>query len=94
MSDLNAVAPARSDLPKGDRITLYDHQHMVTYLSLLYAAGKGTRVEDMACEILRLAPDLDPIISRSIVEDHLARARWLAISGYKHLLESKTDIAS
>lgn len=73
-------------------LTPYDRQHLATYLSLLYAEGQGTSIEDMAREILSLAPDLDPVTRRSIVEEHLARARWLATSGYKHLLENEADI--
>lgn len=90
MSDLETVAHTCSGLPKGDHITPYDRQHLATYLSLLHAEGEGVSIEDMAREILGL--DLDPAASRSIVEEHLARARWLAASGHKHLLGSETDI--
>jgi hypothetical protein len=76
--------------PKATQLT-YDRQ-VLCDLPLLYAEGQGTSIENMASEILCLAPDRDPDTSLRIVESHLRRARWLATSGLKHRLDSEMDI--
>jgi hypothetical protein len=74
-----------------DHITPYDRAHMAIYLSLLHASGEGLTSDEMARSILGLDPKTDPDGARAITENHLARARWLATIGCKHLLESETD---
>lgn len=80
-----------SDELSEDRITPYDRAQMATYLSLLHASGEGLTLDEMAQAILGLDPKTDPHGARAITENHLARARWLATTGSKHLLEIKTD---
>lgn len=74
-----------------DHITPYDRAHLATYLSLLHASGEGLTLDEMAHAILGLDPKTDPDGARAITETHLARARWLATMGRKHLLEIETD---
>lgn len=89
MSELETAAVPWSVLPKGDQLTPFDRTHLAIYLSLLHASGEGFSSDRMAREILGLSADLDPVTSRSIVEAHLSRARWLANRGYKLLLEDR-----
>lgn len=93
IANISQKSNVMSDLPNDDRITLYDRDQMGVYLSLLYAAGEGISIEAMAREILGLDPDKDPNRAIATVESHLARARWLAGSGYKLLLESEPESA-
>lgn len=81
----------RREPPNRADITPYDRAHMATYLSLLHASGEGLTLDEMVRDILGLDPKTDPDGARAITENHLARARWLATTGRKHLLESETD---
>jgi hypothetical protein len=81
----------KEDVPKQANITPYDRAHLATYLSLLHASGEGLTLDEMARAILGLDPKVDPDGARAITENHLARARWLATTGRKHLLEIETD---
>lgn len=91
MANREIVVPLHWGLLEGDRITLYDRAHMATYLSLLHASGEGLTLDEMARDILCLDPNNDPDGARAITESHLARARWLATTGRRSLLESETD---
>jgi len=70
-------------------MTSYDRVHLATYLSLLYGAGEGHSEERMALNILGIDAKREPNRARDVLRGHLERARWLANSGYKHLLEDK-----
>jgi hypothetical protein len=76
--------------PMSEGVTLYDREHFATYLSLLYAAGEGHSDEMMALGILGINPALEPERATRALDSHLKRARWLADSGYKFLLESRS----
>lgn len=88
-SDPKGGPPAHSKAPSADYITDYDRNHLGTYLSLLYAAGEGHSDEKMSLDVLGIDPVLEPDRARHTLHSHLERARWLAKSGYKHLLESR-----
>ncbi len=82
------IAPSIDDeAPSPDHITDYDRAHFATYLSLLYAAGEGENDQEMARNILRIDPEMEPQRAHQALESHLKRARWLAESGYQSLLE-------
>jgi hypothetical protein len=74
--------------PESESITNYDRHHLATYLSLLYAADEGESDHEMARNILRIDPEKEPHRARQALESHLKRARWLAESGYRSLLEA------
>lgn len=74
--------------PDHEGITPYDRAHFATYLSLLYASGEGQSEEEMAREILGIDPVADAERARRTLDRHLSRARWLAESGYRDLLQS------
>ena len=74
--------------PEQDGITAYDRAHFATYLSLLYATGEGQSEEEIAREILGIDPVAEAERARRTLGSHLSRARWLAESGYRALLQS------
>lgn len=82
--------------PVSETITDYDRAHFVTYLSLLYATGEGHSEEKMSLDVLGIDPAREPDRARHTLRNHLERARWLAKSGYKFLLEDapSEDISS
>jgi hypothetical protein len=67
-------------------LTLYDHEHTVTYLRLLDADAEGADWREVARIVLHLDPVREPMRARKAFESHLARAKWMAGHGYKHLL--------
>jgi hypothetical protein len=64
-----------------------DEQHLAVYLRLLMAEEKGADW----CEVVRVIFGLDPtqerIRAKTVHDSHLARARWMTRTGFRHLLE-------
>lgn len=85
-----ATPPAdiADEAPLSDAITPYDEAHFVVYLRLLDAEADGADWREAAKVILRLDPAADPEHARRCWESHLQRARWMAKSGYRRLLEA------
>ncbi|MTV19112.1 MULTISPECIES: DUF2285 domain-containing protein [Bradyrhizobium] len=77
------VADLAPDVPQ---LTPYDEQHAVTYLRLLDAEADGADWRDVARIVLCIDPVLEPDRARRAFESHLARAKWAARHGYRHLL--------
>ncbi len=67
-------------------LTPYDEDHLITYLRLLDAESDDADWTEVARVILHIDPDKEPDRARAAWTTHLARAHWLAKSGYKHLL--------
>lgn len=84
---MNRQASLLTEPPVSESITPYDRAHFAIYLSLLYAAGEGHSEEKMALDVLGIDPAGEPDRARHTLRSHLERARWLAKSGYKFLLE-------
>jgi hypothetical protein len=72
--------------PDSHILTGYDEVHLVTYLRLLDAAADDADWREVARIVLHIDPEAEPEKARRSWESHLARARWIAKSGYKHLL--------
>ncbi|MCW2249294.1 hypothetical protein M2352_004954 [Azospirillum fermentarium] len=81
-------APVFDVAPTGEALTDYDRLHLVTYLRLLDAAADGADPDEVARIVLRIDPDEEPERARRAHASHLARARWMTESGYRHLLVS------
>lgn len=82
--------PAFQDCPpQTERVSSYDERHFVTYLRLLEAAKEGADWREVASVIFGLDADADPVRARTVHDSHLARARWMTESGYRHLLEPR-----
>jgi hypothetical protein len=81
-------ATLRDAPPEAMQPTDYDWIHRIAYLRLLDAAADGADWRDAAKIVLDLDPDAEPERVHAIWEAHLARARWMTESGYKHYLTS------
>jgi len=67
-------------------LTAYDEQHLVTYLRLLDADADGADWREVAKVVLHIDPAREPDRARTAFDSHQARAKWMAASGYRHLL--------
>jgi hypothetical protein len=76
--------------PTAPILTEYDEQHLVTYLRLLDAAADRADWKEVARTVLHIDVAHEPDRARRAWETHLARARWIAEYGYRHLLRGGT----
>lgn len=72
--------------PTDAALTAYDEQHLVTYLRLLDADADEADWREVARIVLHIDPVREPDRARTAFDSHLARAQWMAASGYRHLL--------
>jgi hypothetical protein len=81
--------PDVADLaPTEPVLTAYDEEHIVTYMRLLDANAEDADWREVARIVLHIDPDQEPDRARGAFESHLARAKWMAKEGYRHLLRS------
>ena len=78
--------PISDTAPSAGALTSYDEQHLVTYLRLLDADAEGADWHEVALIVLHIDPAREPERARRAWDSHLARARWMTESGYRHLL--------
>ena len=79
--------PPVSDIAPTELVlTGYDEEHLITYLRLLDADADGADWREVANIVLHIDPDREPDRARRAWESHLARAKWMTESGYRHLL--------
>jgi hypothetical protein len=79
--------PAFEDRPPtSSELTPYDERHLVTYLRLLDAAEEDADWREAVRIIFGLDPAREPDRARVVHDSHLARARWMTETGYRHLL--------
>jgi hypothetical protein len=69
--------------PSSATLTVYDEEHIVTYLRMLDADAEGANWRDVARIVLHLDPDREPDRARKAFESHLSRAKWMSGHGYK-----------
>lgn len=82
--------PAFQDRPPlTERVSAYDERHLVTYIRLLDADEDGADLREVVQIIFGLDAAQEPERARSIHDSHLARARWMTETGYRHLLEPR-----
>ena len=72
--------------PTDPRLTPYDQQHLVTYLRLLDADAEGADWREVAKIVLHIDPVRGPARAKLAFDTHLARAKWMTVHGYRHLL--------
>lgn len=70
--------------PSGRILTVYDEQHVVTYIRLLEAEKEGAHWKEVARIVLHIDPEREPDRARNAYLTHLARAKW--ITEYARLL--------
>ena len=76
--------------PIVEHITDYDKRHLVTYLRLLDAANEQADWREVVQVIFGLDAALERERAQQVHDRHLARARWMTRSGYRHLLTQAT----
>ena len=72
--------------PSGSALTVYDEEHIITYLRMLDANAEGADWREVARIVLHLDPDREPDRARRAFESHLSRAKWMTEHGYRLLL--------
>jgi hypothetical protein len=72
--------------PDEPTLTPYDEQHAVTYVRLLDAEKAHADWHEVVRIVLHIDPVAEPTRARGAYESHLARAKWVARHGYRHLL--------
>ena len=72
--------------PSGPVLTVYDEQHVVTYMRILAAESDGADWQEVARVVLHIDPEREPVRARNAFDSHLARAKWMTEHGYRHLL--------
>ena len=73
--------------PDSADLTDYDQSHIATYLRLLDAADDGADWHEVVRIIFGVDATQEAARARVIYDSHLARARWMTQSGYRHLLK-------
>lgn len=82
--------PAFQDRPPlTERVNAYDERHLVTYIRLLDADEDGADWREVVQIIFGIDADQEPERARIVHDNHLARARWMTETGYRHLLEPR-----
>jgi hypothetical protein len=80
------IPPFDDEPPQTDRVGPYDERHLVTYLTLLDAAEAGANWREVAEVVFGLDVERDADRAKRVHDSHLARARWMTETGYRHLL--------
>ena len=75
--------------PESTGLTPYDERHLATYLRLLDADEEGADWKEAVRIIFGLDADREAQRARIVYDSHLARARWMTQSGYRHLLHPR-----
>lgn len=82
--------PANPDVadvaPTDCVLTVYDEEHIITYLRMLDADAEGADWREVAKLVLQIDPQLEPERARRAFDTHLHRAKWMTEQGYRHLL--------
>ena len=81
------MTPAFEDMaPDSADLTDYDRAHIKLYMRLLDAAADGADWREAVEVLFGIDPNLEPERARKVHDSHLARARWMTHTGYRHLL--------
>ena len=80
------IEPYDETAPTGDELTEYDREHVKLYMRLLDAADDGADWREVVEILFGIDLAREPQRARRIHDSHLARARWMTRSGYRHLL--------
>jgi Uncharacterized conserved protein (DUF2285) len=79
--------PEVADLAPSDPVlTVYDEEHIITYLRMLDADEDGADWRDVSRLVLHIDPVREADRARRAFDSHLSRARWMTQEGYRHLL--------
>jgi hypothetical protein len=81
-----AITAFEDRAPDASHVTEYDERHFRTYWRLLDAAGENADWCEAVRIIFGIDPEAEPDRARLVHDSHLARARWMAETGYRHYL--------
>jgi hypothetical protein len=81
-------SPVADRAPSADFLTNYDREHLTIYVRLLDAEAEGADWMEVACVVFAIDPAQEPARARAAWESHLARAKWMTLRGYRHLLSA------
>ncbi|HWL19182.1 MAG TPA: DUF2285 domain-containing protein [Bradyrhizobium sp.] len=84
-----ATPPFDDHPPLTERVNAYDERHFATYVRLLDADEEGADWREAVLIIFGLDPVKEPDRAKIVHDSHLARARWMTETGYRHLLEPR-----
>jgi len=82
-----AIAAFEDRAPDSCHVTDYDERHHRTYWRLLDAAAENADWQEVVHIVFGIDPTSEPERARTIYETHLARARWMSETGYRHYLK-------
>ncbi|SDD07013.1 Uncharacterized conserved protein [Bradyrhizobium brasilense] len=85
------IDPFEDTAPSGVELTAYDRVHVKLYMRLLDAAGDGADWREAVQVLFGIDPECEPERARHVHDSHLARARWMTHSGYRHLLRGSPN---
>jgi hypothetical protein len=72
--------------PTDSVLTVYDEEHIITYLRMLDADAEGADWREVARLVLHIDPECEHDRARRAFDTHLVRAKWMTEHGYRHLL--------
>lgn len=86
------MTPAFEDMaPDSADLTDYDRAHIKLYMRLLDAAADGANWREAVEVLFGIDPAQEPERACKVHDSHLARARWMTHTGYRHLLRDASD---
>ncbi|SDD06922.1 Uncharacterized conserved protein [Bradyrhizobium brasilense] len=85
------IDPFEDTAPSGAELTAYDRTHVKLYMRLLDAAADGADWREAVQVLFGIDPEREPERARHVHDSHLARARWMAHSGYRRLLRGSPN---
>lgn len=84
------IEPFDDAAPTGDDLTDYDRSHVKLYMRLFDADADGADWREVVKILFGIDPVKEPQRAKRVHDSHLARARWMTRTGYRHLLR-KSD---
>lgn len=85
------IDPFEDSAPSGQELTDYDKSHIKLYMRLLDAAADGADWQEAVGVLFGIDPIREPDRARHVHDSHLARARWMTHTGYRHLLRESRN---
>ncbi|PIH08874.1 DUF2285 domain-containing protein [Staphylococcus epidermidis] len=82
-----SIVPFDDRAPSGPDVTAYDEQLRATYWRLLDAAADNAEWGEVVRVVFGIDPVAEPERASLVHDTHLARARWMSETGYRHYLD-------
>lgn len=75
--------------PDSETLTGYDRACIKLYVRLLDSVADNADWREAVLILFGIDPGAEPDRARRVYDSHLARARWMTDTGYKHLLRQR-----